>query len=147
MHYENYIRFVALSERKFGQSVTHVCIDKEKNQLLGYVSIRVTSLISKDANGTLVVHPSLEISELAVSDSCERMGIGTMLVDVALAISDEIRNNFAGIRYVVVCADPQAVGFYKKLGFGEIRELFETPRDGFNDNCTPMYIQLPELEN
>lgn len=50
----------------------------------------------------------------------------------------------AGIKFLLACADPAAVGFYEKKGFSRVSDLFEMPRDGSNNNCTPMYIQFPE---
>ena len=70
--------------------------------------------------------------------------IGTQMVEFALLTADTLRQEHLGIKYVVLCADPKAVGFYEKLGFGCIEDLYQVPRDGSNSDCVPMYIQLPE---
>ena len=87
---------------------------------------------------------ALEIAELAVDERYERKGVGTELVNIALGAADFLRQHWLGIKYIAVCADPSAVGFYEKEGFRSVATLYEIPRDGWNDNCVPMYIALPE---
>jgi ribosomal protein S18 acetylase RimI-like enzyme len=149
-YYEQYLSMCAIGDYKTGDSVTHLIVDEDENgnakAIAGYVSLRVTSLISRNESSLPCVHPSIEIAELAVSRDYERQGIGTDLVKLAVYIADELRERYVGIKYVVLCADPMSVGFYEgKCGLAKINDLYETPRDGWNDNCVPMFTKLPEL--
>lgn len=149
-HYEQYLTLCALSEQEAGRGVTHLLLTvddsgsiTDKSEIAGFITLRATSLVNS-CDGKQYVMPSLEIAELAVNQSFERQGIGTKLVDTAIFIATELNSRFIGIQYVVLCADPKAVGFYKnpKVGFGRLEDYYKILHDGWNDNCTPMYIKL-----
>lgn len=59
----------------------------------------------------------------------------------ALYIIGKIRNK-AGIKYAIVCADEQAVDFYRKIGFAPLMDIYIIPREQWNSGCIPMYINL-----
>ena len=149
-HYERYLRLNAIVDYKIGMGITHLILDCDEDgnavAIAGFVTLRATSLVNTDENGVKIVHPSVEISELAVTKDYERRGIGTGLIDLAISIADDLRSKLIGIKYIVLCADPKSVGFYEKKDFGKIGELYETLREGWNNNCEPMYIILPEFE-
>lgn len=142
-HYEDYIQKSALSEQKIGRGTTFLHIIDER--IAGYITLRANSLIIQNED-TLSGHPALEIAELAVDKDFERRGVGTFLVMTAVLKALELKNDHIGLQYVVLCADPKAVEFYKKdtINFEPARNYFEIPRDGWNDNCTPMVLRLPE---
>lgn len=147
-HYSNYIKFSAIQDGKAGMGLTHALIDSLEDgtrNLAGYVSLRATSLITVDQDGKYLVNPALEIAELAVDENYERAGIGTELINISLAIADRLRHESLGIKYVLVCADPCAVGFYQKQGFASVGASYNVLYDGWNNNCEPMYIRLPEI--
>ena len=149
-HYENYIRLCAIGQQISGMGVTHLMLDvDEKGNVLaiaGYITLRATSLIDANEDGKKMVNPSLEIAELAVDKEYERKGIGTQLVKLAIAVADELRREYLGIKNIVLCADPKAVGFYKKRKFDMIEDWYEALHDGWNDHCEAMYISLLELD-
>lgn len=148
-HYEEYLKFCAISDQKEGMGVTRIILEHneagEPTAIVGFVTLRATSLVSKGEDGKNIVHPSLEIAELAVAEEYEKQGFGSQLVNLAVLTAAKLREEFAGVRYVVLCADNAAIGFYDKQHFGKIGELYETPRDGWNNNCEPMYISLVEI--
>lgn len=147
-HYEEYLRLCAIGDYRTGMGVTHLIIDKDETgaeiAIAGFITLRATSLVSTSETGVKIVHPALEIAELAVDKEYERKGVGSKLVDTAIFIADRLRNSFLGIKYVVLCADPKAIGFYEKMNFGKIGDLYEALREGWNDHCEPMYITFPE---
>lgn len=143
-YYRQFITLCAMDEIIQGRSQTHMFIDCESNALAGYISMRASALILL-CEGKAQTNPALEISELAVDENYERMGVGTEMFSFAVLTAVELRKKFLGIQYIVVCADPKAVGFYEKLGFMPLSTGYEIPRDGWNDNCIAMYIKLPEL--
>lgn len=142
-YYENYIRLSAISDANRGQAVTHVLLDTDKQRIAGYVALRTTSLVSNGEDGTQLVHPAVEVAELAVDADYERNDIGSHLVGLAILLAYEIRKQI-GIRSILVCADPKAVGFYEKQHFEPLSNLYTMLRDGWNNNCIPMYIEFPE---
>lgn len=145
IYYNEYIRFSALADSRSGISLTHVFIDEDEERIAGFISLRASSMISESETGSLLVHPSLEIAELAVDQNYERRGVGREMLNFALLCADNMRKEIAGIKFIIVCSDPMAVRFYEKIGFSYVKDLFDIPRDGWNDNCIPMYIQLPEV--
>lgn len=145
IYYKQYITLCALDDFRTGTSLTHVFIDEQSDKMAGYISLRASSLISESETGSMLVHPALEIAELAVDKGYEGKGVGREMFNFAVATADSLRMEHLGIKYIAVCADPKAVGFYKKLGFEPVGSLYKIPRDGWNEKCTPMYIALPEL--
>lgn len=142
-YYENFLRLSAMTDAKAGQSVTHVLLDSDSNRIAGYVSLRATSLVSTDEDGVFLVHPAIEIAELAVDADYEGKDVGSDLVGFVILFANELRASI-GIRSVLVCADPKAVGFYEKQHFEPLSSLYKTLNDGWNNNCIPMYLEFPE---
>lgn len=90
-HYMEYIKFSAISDNKAGQSLTHIFVDESQHKLAGYIALRATSLISEGQHGEHIVHPSLEIAELAVAEEYERKQVGTQMVEFAFLTADMLR--------------------------------------------------------
>lgn len=142
-HYEQYIRFSALTDHKCGRGTTFVFLSEDDKKLLGYITLRANSYI-KTVDDKPEGDPAMEIFELAVSADVEHNGLGKTLVEYAITLASDIKAQAMGIRYVVVCADKEAVGFYEKIGFGRVADYGDIPRDHWNDNCDPMFLGLPE---
>lgn len=144
MHYENYIRFCAVTDKVCGHGTTHVFIKEidGTEYLTGFITLRASSLV-EDCEGMLQGHPALEISELAVDERFAGQGIGRLLVGLSIAMADGINETSAGVRYIVVCSDPQSCEFYKRCQFSMLGALGNIPRENWNNSCVPMYLQLP----
>ncbi len=145
-HYENYIKYCALADKQSGLNVTHLFIDKDETGeelLCGYVTLKATALIRED-DGVKLGFPALEISELAVDERFERLGLGTTMVMFAIVFAAALREKSLGIQYVTLCADPKAVTFYERevFGFAKIRDYDDIPREGWNKTCTPMFVKI-----
>lgn len=142
-YYENYIRLCASSDYIAGMGVTHLLVDEDNGgALAGYITLRSTSLCGSEKS----VHPAIEIAELAVCSEYERKGVGTALLEVAFKLIEDLRRDSIGIKYVLVCSDPASVDFYKKFEFSELVSVYEILRDGWNNNCTPLFMRLPEQD-
>lgn len=149
-HYENFLRLIAISDHAAGRGVTHILVDtcdeendiNENSKIAGFITLRATSLVDT-CDGASYVKPALEIAELAIDKEYERNGIGSKLVDTAILVATTLNDEFIGVQNVVLCADPKAVGFYEnpKVGFGRLTDYYVL-REGWNRNCTPMYIKL-----
>ena len=142
-HYEEYIRLCALQDYISGTNTTHVFIDTENNKMCGYITLRATSLIIDDGEEKRG-YPAIEISELAVDLHYERRGIGSMMILFTYLKAIELSECRIGIEYITLCADPKAEGFYRKseLKFEYVRDYYDLPRNGWNKNCTPMFLRI-----
>ena len=149
-HYETYISLDCFADQKQGRGVTHIFIDENEQsgvkKLAGYITLRGSSLIMESGDGYKLGYPALEISELAVDKDYEHQGLGTVMVKFAIGIAVELNEERVGFQYVVLCADPEAVGFYSnpKLGFSCIRQQQEIPREHRNSNCIPMMLKITD---
>lgn len=145
-YYEQYLRFVAVSDFQSGMGVTYLAVNHTDtgNAAAGYITLRASALSIPGEDGKPLTCPALEIAELAVAEKYERQGIGTMMLDFAVRMVVELRKTKMGVKCLLVVADPSATGFYRKYGFGDISETYSALYDGFNNHCTPMVIMLPE---
>lgn len=142
-HYENYIRFIAISDNKIGCGTTHVLIGKEddKEVLIGFVTLRASSFVVME-NDLAHGSAAIEIMELAVDQRYEKCGYGTKLIDYAIAVADEVNDAVMAVKYIVLCADSSAVAFYKSNGFERVSDYGYVPRNGANDDCVPMIMRI-----
>ena len=149
-HYEDYIKFCAITDQKIGLGTTHIYVveDEQGNvhDILGYITLRSNSLIKIigiESGEYEEGHSALEISELAVKEGFERNDIGSKLVEYALVMATELNDSKIGIEYITLCADPRSVDFYKKLEFDLMSNHGELlPREGWNRTCIPMYLKI-----
>ncbi len=148
-YYRQYLAFSATSDHSIGMGVTHILAEHDENDnataIIGYVTLRTSSFTSRAEDGKKICNPSLEIAELAVDEQYEGKGYGRTLVNYAIAMADCIRNEFVALKHICLCADPRAVEFYVKNRFNKLEDYYEMPYDGSNNDCTPMYLTLPDL--
>jgi len=147
-HYETYLRFIALTDRRIGKGVTHILVHDDKSNtkaIAGFITLRSSSLISENGD-EITGRSAIEIAEIAVDKLYERKGYGTALLDFVFLLVDDIRTKTIGIEYIVACADTASVSFYEKNNFVRISEYYEVPREGWNRNCIPMVLKLPEFD-
>jgi len=148
-HFDDYIRLCALSDYRKGVATTHVMIerDNENNPLCicGFISLKAATLITDEKKMYGV--PAIEIAELAVDKNYENSGVGKALLQFAARTCDILRETI-GNKYLLVCAERHAVGFYKHvLPFVNANDYYRIPREIWNDECIPLYLILPEKTN
>lgn len=150
-HYENYIAQDCFTDHRQGMGVTHVFVDEDEQtnekKIAGYITLRSSSLIMETGESYKLGYPALEISELAVDCNYERKNLGTDMVKFAINEAAELNERVAGVRYVVLCADPCAVGFYsnKNIGFQKLTTYKQIPREYRNKDCVPMILRIAEI--
>ena len=147
-HYERFLRLSAISEYQSGRGITRVMIDDDgdESRIVGFMTLRATSLIDYTGDN-LYVAPSIEIAELAIDEQYERQGYGRKLVDTSILIASLVNKMFIGAKYLMLCSDPCSVDFYIKCGFGLLQDYYNVLHDGWNDNCTPMFMRIPEYDS
>lgn len=143
-HYEQYIKLCAADDQGAGRGTTHIFLTESdcSEHVAGFITLRASTL-TKEFNGVIYGEPAIEISELAVDASYAGKGIGRILVDFAIAKADMLNCEHLGIRYIVVCSDPQSVGFYEKCKFTRLSDAGRVPREGWNEDCIPLFLKLP----
>lgn len=141
--YKEYLLFNAISDQNSGRNTTHLFIDKDANRIMGFVSLRASSLLKQKDGGKYLGDPALEVSVLAVDQEYERRGVGSALIDFVLSEVVELHEHFLGIQYVILAADEKAIGFYKKMGFSSFADYWEgIPKDNWSLECDPMFMEL-----
>lgn len=146
--YREYLQYTALSDLYTGRNTTHLFVDEGENRVMGFVSLRSSTILSEDENGTMTGSPALEIMVLAVDQDYERRGAGTALIDYVLTQADKLHEEFLGIQHLILAADKIAVGFYEKMGFGLMENRWERmPKESWSANCTPMSMFLDFEKN
>jgi ribosomal protein S18 acetylase RimI-like enzyme len=137
-------------DRLKGLGTTHVFIERVKSKdgilisenIIGFFQLRMNAFICDDEKVT-IGEPSLEISAFAVDVKYKSNGYGRIMMQRILYMAHELNNNYIGIKYVVLCAVKDSIDFYIKQKFKELKTDFENiPRDGRNNECTPMILKL-----
>lgn len=142
-HYENYLRLNAITDKNDGAGLTYILLDDEpRKRICGFITLRASSITEQYADHT-IGNAAVEITELAVDKDFEHQGIGTILLSLAIRIATMINDDYVSVKYIALCADSQAVPFYEKFGFHLLKEYGDIPRDGWNNDCTPMCLRLP----
>ena len=145
--YEQYLKFSAINDQRKGATTTHVFLDQAENRIMGFTSLRASSIISKGENGLMEGEPALEVYMLAVDKDYEGRGVGKALIAYVLAEAALLHEKHMGVRYVILAADPMAVGFYEKMGFDPLERFWSMPKEQGCANCRPMFRDLQfELE-
>ncbi len=141
-HFKEYLLYRAIPDGLSGRATTHILLDSNKENIIGFFSLKATTLITDQANSRITGEPALEIYNLAVSKDHILQGIGTTLVFGAIHIAQYINKNHIGIKYIVLTSVPEAVDFYKKCKFVKMEDYYTLPTDNENNSCIPMIMKL-----
>lgn len=142
--YRNHLIFNALYEKQNGYTTTHLLIDKVENRIMGFVSLRTSSVLTRHESGKTLGDPAIEISVLAVDQDYERRGVGRSLILHAISEAMILHENHLGVRNVILAADAKAVKFYEKMGFSQLDQTWDSdiPRETWNLTCRQMCMRL-----
>lgn len=141
-HFREYLMYSAIQDNISGIAKTHVILNGDRSEILGFISLKATSLLEESGEKYITGSPALEIYQLAVSKNHTGRAIGTKLVYFAIATAQMLNESHLGIKYILLAADARAVGFYKKFEFEEIGDYYQIPKYHENSNCVPMFLQL-----
>jgi ribosomal-protein-alanine N-acetyltransferase len=123
--------FEIFSESPDFRGQVWVALDDHEQAIIGYVVLEVSSL------------GEAELTNLAVSPTSRRHGVGSSLVSFVKSICQEIGANLLWLR--VRASNIQAVHFYKVCGFtvrGEFRSYYDDPVE----DALILAIDLPDQE-
>lgn len=83
--------------------------------------------------------PAIKLARMAVDKSLRGQGLGSQLVDFAIAVSVSISEQ-VGCRLLVTDAKQSAVKFYEKVGF----TMLDVPSN-LESQAPAMFVELPKL--
>ena len=116
-----FLKNEALEEQEKGLNTTHLFIDKNKNKLIGYLSLCADSVrldfTEKDELGfSYLTIPAIKIARLAVSNKYKHQGFGKLLIDYSANISAELLGKI-GTAFITLDCYEHRVSYYEKYGF------------------------------
>ena len=131
----DFLQDVALDNQGKSISITYLWLYKPTGELAAYMSV-LTDAINlqgnlksyfRQAGITYKSLPALKIGRLCVSDAYLHKGIGTLMIEFAIAMAEKIKKD-VGLRFITTDAkrnpDPNrdSLHFYGKLGFDILKE-------------------------
>ncbi len=146
--FKNYLTRQSLADQKHGIAQTYLYIREDnegKRSILGFYSLRSSSLIVEKDDFVKNGSPAVEIYELAVKKAHQQRGIGRKLMEDAIATILDVAD-IIGVQHILVCATESAKGYYKKFNFAKLPGYREVPRDTRENNsnvsCTAMSLPI-----
>lgn len=108
-----------------------ILLVNRKNEVLGFVvySLENASMIQVGGKTGTKSYPTLYINLLGVDKNNYKKGYGSQLVVAVIRMTKTI-DVFAHIDGIQLHSLEDSVGFYKKLGFSEVREYYPGRVDG-----------------
>ena len=132
-----YIESIYDRQERMGRMYWAIHDDK----IVGYMMLAMGH-VSKDQQADLGIDsyghmPSLVIARLATDIRYERLGVGRHMVSFAISLATRMAAE-VGCRVVFANSDPDAVGFYEKMGF--VKFVSRPPLHN-TDPCSNPYTQ------
>ena len=116
----------------------------DKGDILGFMSISTSELYKKSLPPGDSKHlpnyplPVIKLTRLGVNKKHQKSGIGKLLIKHALKLTLKQKKSFGCIG-ILVDAKDDAIAYYKKLGFIQLKEIIKT-------NTTLMYLSTKTIE-
>ena len=136
----------AMKNQELLISTTYLWFYTKTDQLVAYTTLLSDSLRVKETElekafidkGILYKSlPALKIGRLCVDERFINRGIGTIIIEFSMSIGIEIGKK-VGCRFVVLDSKKEALEFYERLGFQELRDD--------KKETVPMYFDLKYLD-
>ncbi len=133
---DSYLKNWRIRNPAFETAKIYVLTEEGSREVLGFYTLSTSSVDATAVPPDFAVKienasaPTVLVGRLGVSYEYSRQGLGSLLMAHALGQARKIKE-LAGTCALVVDANPEAVPFYRKLGFKE-----------FLDNKTHMYISI-----
>lgn len=145
-YFKSYLMYNGLLDSEQGMAKTKLYIEEDDNghkKILGFYSIRCSSLIMDSGEcSEKMGEPALEIVELAVHKDYRNQGIGTAMMKNIIATAYELKEEYLGLKHLVVCAKETAKTYYEKFKFAELPGYKQIPRNTDNQGCIGMSLSL-----
>lgn len=150
--FRDFLIYNAVLDKEKGIGTTQLFIDEDEKTniktILGFYTLRCSSLIIGSKDNDKLGEPALEIAEFAVHKDYERTGIGTIMMENIIATSIELNNTIIGVKHLVLCSVIDAINFYKtKFKFKEIDGCEIIPKELRNVDCLSMSVRVPIIQH
>jgi len=135
-------RFAGQNQFKNYIGSNYIVIDN--SDILGFMSISTGEIYKESLPPGDSKHlpnyplPVIKLTRLGVKTSHQKNGIGKLLIKHALELALKQKTSFGCIG-ILVDAKDDAISYYKKLGFIQLREITKT-------NTTLMYLSTKTIE-
>lgn len=118
---DDFLHNEALQEQTKGLNATHLFINKENNDLIGYISLCNDSIkLEIDEKNILGFNystiPAMKIARLAVSNKYQHKGFGKILIDFSVYAAKSL-TNVTGIAFITLDCYKHRQSYYEALGF------------------------------
>jgi N-acetylglutamate synthase-like GNAT family acetyltransferase len=149
-YFKDFLVYNAIIDKQQGFGTTHLFIDEDektgKKKILGYYTLRCSSLIISSEGNKKIGEPALEIAEFAVQNELKRTGIGSIMMHNIFAAAMDLNKEMLGIKHLVLCSVKDAESFYReKFEFKPIACDELIPSELRNIDCISMSVRLPKL--
>lgn len=132
----------ARPNQRRGFSATYVAVDGKT--IVGYVALTASSLdrvrVKRGQGPTR--WPALLVARMAVAQTCQRRGVGVLLVIRALEVAVQ-QLQLSGCAAITVDAKVASVAFYRRFGFRDALHLPHDPACQPSDPL-PMYLEIAD---
>lgn len=141
-----FLRKGALYYGDIGEAKTQVLIDTKHNKIVGYFTLKCSSIKISDEeiSDEPRLIPGIEIARFAIDINYQDKDYGKFLFAYVLSFIKNIKENIAGVRIITLFAihKPKVLRFYKGFEFKEADEDMEIFCTSENEGCVPMYLMI-----
>ncbi len=118
---DDFLRLEAYIDQDNGLNTTHLFIDREKDKLIGFVSlcadsIRLDSSEKEEMGFSYYTVPAVKIARLAVSNEYKHKGFGHIMIDYCVNISFEMLEK-VGAAFITLDCYEHRLSYYEGIGF------------------------------
>jgi len=139
-----FLKYNAKAYHKAGAGHTTVFIDKVRNRVIGYFTLKCSCVNINDPEMSYEprIIPAVEIARFAIDQRIEKQGNGKMVFSFALATIDVLKKSFIGVQMIILFSLPNVTWFYGKYGFEVIDKTMATYECKDNEGCICMYSMI-----
>lgn len=136
-------------QNQFRHQLGTTCVAVDDDRILGYATVSAGHLEIEDLPASRLKRlpryplPISRLARLAVASPAQGKGVGSELLRYVFSLALRMAKDLRCVG-VAVDARPQAVGFYRRLGFVEL-ELREG-QSGARPMLTPMFLPLADVQ-
>lgn len=118
---DNFLKREAIGEQNLNLNTTHMFINPENNEFMGFVSLCSDSIpleLSERARYNISYQnvPALKIARLATNNNYKHRGVGKLLIKYSAYVALKMRGH-CGIKFLTLDCYEHRVSFYEAEGF------------------------------
>lgn len=110
--------------------------------LVGYYTLKNTSLLFKPDSRKLRGIPAIEITYLAIDKRYQKQGYGSTILQNIIYETFRYSEEFSEVNAIVVSSLKDKVHFYEKNKFVKFTEIFDLPYDSCREVTEQMFLNM-----